>query len=125
MNPTPIRLDYVCQVLEIDRREVRSLADLQRLARRQRKVLARKHHPDMGGDVRKMAEVNRVADHVAKCVRIFTAQDQEAAARQAQWDQARARSEWQRAYAQQQAYANWVNHTAGTTNTTWNFSAFF
>jgi hypothetical protein len=64
VNKAALALDYTCRVLEIDPATVPDLATLKAAAKVQRRVLARKHHPDQGGDPATMQEINRVADHV-------------------------------------------------------------
>lgn len=43
---------------------LQALADCQRLVNRQRKRLARKYHPDLGGEASKMVRINQLCDLV-------------------------------------------------------------
>lgn len=71
MNTQPLALETICRVLEIDVRDVPDLATLKAKAKAQRKVLARKYHPDRGGAIETMQEINRVADHVARSTQVL------------------------------------------------------
>ena len=56
------------RVLELDPRDVPpDLTALKRLVRKQYRCLVKRHHPDQGGSLQRMQEINRVVEAIEAC----------------------------------------------------------
>jgi hypothetical protein len=67
MAARTLTVDEVCAVLDLSRAELPhplTLAAFKTVVRARRRQLAKRHHPDQGGSVARMAAINEMADAV-------------------------------------------------------------